>query len=183
MLRLNNLSIGTKLMITSGLGVALMAGMIATMMIGNKTVRSAVDEATTQASITQLATDLRGASRAMQIGLRDMRLSLSLDGSKKAMEYFHARQRTANQAIENLMQAVKAADQEWIKKAKALSDRYVSEGDKIGEMNEQIFTLQAQRMGATTTEARDLTERIGDLDSEANRLMRESAAPIANEIE
>jgi methyl-accepting chemotaxis protein len=184
MLRLNNLSIGTKLMMTSGLGVALMAGMIATMMIGNKTVRNAVDEATTQASITQLATDLRGASRAMQIGLRDMRLSLNLDSSKKAMEYLHARQGTAGRTIDNLMQIVKTTEgQEWIKKAKALCDRYVVEGDKIGEMNEQIFALQVQRMGATTTEARDLTERIGDLDSEANRLMRESAAPIANDIE
>jgi methyl-accepting chemotaxis protein len=184
MLRLNNLSIGTKLIITSVLGIVLMAGMIVVMMIGNSTIRGAIDDTTAQAAISQSASDLRGALRAMQIGLRDMRLSLALDASKKAMEGFHERQEFANKTIDVLIQSVKDdQSREVIKKVKGLADQYAAEVDKIAGMNAEIFSLQGQRMGATTTEARDLTERIGDLDSEASRLMRDSAAPTAAEIE
>jgi len=184
MLRLNNLSIGTKLIITSGLGVLLMVGMVTVMMVGNSSVRRAVDDDTTQASITQAATDLRGQVRGLEIWLRDVRLSLSLDASQKAMESFRARQQTSNHTIDALMQLVKTnADREWVTKAKGLIDKYAAEVEKVGAMNAEIFSLQSQRMGATTTEARDLTERIGDLDSEANRLMRDSAGPMANDIE
>jgi methyl-accepting chemotaxis protein len=184
MLRLNNLSIGTKLIITSGLGIILMAGMVTVMMFGNSTIRSAIDDTTAQASISQSASDLRGSIRGLEIGLRDMRLALALDGSQKAMDYFHERQKSSNRTIDSLIQSVKVEEsREAIKKIKALTDRYVAEVEKIAAKNVEIFSLQGQRMGATTTEARDLTERIGDLDSEASRLMRESAAPTASEIE
>ncbi len=184
MLRLNNLSIGTKLVIMSVLGIALMAGMIATVMYGNASVRGAIDDANTQAHISQMATDLRGQFRALEIGLRDMRLSLSLDASKEAMDYFHARQKAADGTIVSLIETVRAGDgQDWVKKVKGLQDQYVAIVEKIADMNAQIYSLQAQRIGATTTEAREFTEQIGDLDSEANRLMRETAAPIANEVE
>jgi methyl-accepting chemotaxis protein len=184
MLRLSNLSIGTRLILTSGLGIALMAGMVAVMMIGNSTVRSAIDDTTAQASISQAASDLRGSVRGLEIGLRDMRLALALDASQKAMDYFHERQKSSNRTIDFLIQSAKGeASREGIKKIKALVDQYVAEVEKIATMNAEIFSLQGQRMGATTTEARDLTERIGDLDSEASRLMRDSAAPTAAEIE
>ena len=119
MLRLNKLSIGTKLIVTSGIGILLMASMIIVMMIGNGTVRSAVNDATAQASISQMATDLRGQFRALQIGLRDMRLSLSLDASKQAMDYFHARQARPMGTVGSLIEAVKPGDgQTWVKKVK-----------------------------------------------------------------
>ncbi len=184
MLRLNNLSIGTKLITTSMLGIALMAGMIATEMYGNASVRGAINDATTEAHISQMATDLRAQFRALEIGLRDMRLSLSLDASKEAMDYFHARQKAADGTIASLIGTVRPGDgQDWVNKVKGLQDQYVAIVEKIADMNAQIYSLQAQRMGATTTEAREFTEQIGDLDSEANRLMRETAAPIAAELE
>jgi methyl-accepting chemotaxis protein len=184
MLRLSNLSIGTKLIVTSVLGIALMAGMITTMMIGNSSVRGAIDGATAQATISQAASDLRGSVRGLEIGLRDMRLALALDASQKAMEFFHERQKSSNQTIASLLATVKVEENlERIKKVKVLTDQYVADVEKIAAMNVQIFSLQGQRMGATTTEARDLTEQIGDLDSEATRTMRESAAPKAAELE
>ena len=58
MLRLSNLSIGTKLIITSALGVTLMAGMVMVMMIGNSTIRGAIEDTTAQANVTQGASCL-----------------------------------------------------------------------------------------------------------------------------
>jgi methyl-accepting chemotaxis protein len=184
MLRLNNLSIGTKLVIMAGLGISLMAGMIAILMLGNASVRGAIDETNLQQTITMTASDTRSATRGMQIGLRDVRLALSLDDSKKAMDNFHDRLKAANRFVDTLIGSIKTEPgSQQIKKVKALMDQYVAEVEKIAKMNAEVFSLQGQRMGATTTEARDLTERIGDLDSEANRMMRESALPMANEIE
>jgi methyl-accepting chemotaxis protein len=184
MLRLNSLSIGIKLAIMSGLGILLMAGMIAILMLGNASVRNAIDETNRQQTITMTASDTRSATRGMQIGLRDMRLALSLNDSKKAMDNFHDRLKAASRFIDTLVQSIKSEENlQRITKVKALNEQYVAEIEKIAKMNEEIFSLQAQRMGATTTEARDLSERIGDLDSEANRTMREVALPMANEIE
>ena len=176
MLRLNDLSIGTKLAMTSGLAILLMAGMLATMVLGNSSVRTAIDDTTLQQSITMTASDTRSATRGLVIGLLDMRLSLSLDDSQKAMNFFHERLKAANRFIDLLVQSIKTDENaERIKRIKVLTAGFVSDVEKIGAMNAEIFSLQGQRMGATTTEARDLTERIGDLDSEANRLMRGSA--------
>jgi methyl-accepting chemotaxis protein len=184
MLRLSNLSIGTKLIVTSLLGIALMGGMIATMLLGNASIRTAVDNATSQSRLSKAASDLRGSIRGLEVGLRDMRLSLSLDASQKAMDYFHERQKSADGFIDFLIQNAKVEeDRVRIGKAKTLTDKYVTAVEKIAGMNAEIFSLQGERMGATTTEARDISERIGDLDSEAIRLMRESAQPIASEME
>jgi methyl-accepting chemotaxis protein len=184
MLRLNNLSIGTKLIVTSVLGIMLMAGMVTTVMIGNSGVRTALEDTRLQSGLSKAASDLRGAIRGMEVGLRDMRLALALDASQKAMDYFHERQKNANGFLDVLVPNLKIEENRArAKRVKELTDQYVAEVEKIAGMNAEIFSLQRQRMGATTTEARDLTERIGDLDSEANRLMRESALPKSNEME
>jgi methyl-accepting chemotaxis protein len=184
MLRLNNMSIGTKLILTSALGIMLMAGMVTIVMIGNASVRTALDDAKMQSSLSKAASDLRGSIRGLEIGLRDMRLALALDTSQKAMDYFHERQKSVNGFLDFLIPNLRLEEvRARARKVKELTDQYVAEVEKIAVMNAEIFSLQGQRMGATTTEARDLTERIGDLDSEANRIMRESALPKANEME
>jgi hypothetical protein len=143
MLRLNNLSIGTKLVIMSGLGVTLMAGMIATLMLGNSSVRSAIEDTTVSESITQAASDSRASIRGLEIGLRDMRLALALDGSQKAMDFFHEQKKSVNGLIDFLLQSSKIDEnQERMKKVKALADQYVAEVENIAKMNAEIFSLQ-----------------------------------------
>jgi len=184
MLRLNDLSIGTKLIITSALGITLMAGVITVVMLGNSNVRSAVDDANAQSSLSLAASESRASIRGMEIGLRDMRLALNLEDSQKAMGFFREKQKSANDAFEYLIPNLKVEENRArMRKVKELSAKFVAESEKIAAMNAEIFSLQGQRLGATTTEARDLTERIGDLDSEANRLLHSSATPMANEIE
>jgi len=142
MLRLSNLSIGTKLIVTSALGILLMAGMITTVMMGNTGVQGAVSDTTKQASVSQAAADARGSLRGMEIGLRDMRLALSLDASQKSMDFFHERQKSANGFIDFLLKSATAKDdQDRIAKVKALTDKYAAEVEKIAGMNAEIFSL------------------------------------------
>jgi hypothetical protein len=69
--RLSNLSIGSKLVATAGLGIALSAGMIATTLTGNSSVRGAIAETMAGESIAQAASDSRASIRGLQVGLRD----------------------------------------------------------------------------------------------------------------
>jgi hypothetical protein len=67
--RLSNLSIGSKLVATAGLCIALMAGMTATMLMGNSGIRGAIAE--TMVGESQAASDSRASIRSLQVGLRD----------------------------------------------------------------------------------------------------------------
>ena len=110
MLRLNDLSIGTKLIVTAALGITLMAGVITTVMLGNAGVRGAVDDANAQSSLSLSASESRASIRGMEIGLRDMRLSLNLEDAQKAMGFFHERQKSANDAFDYLIPNLKVAE-------------------------------------------------------------------------
>jgi hypothetical protein len=70
-LQLSNLSVGGKLVATAGLCIALMAGMIATMLTRNSSLRSAIAETMVGESIAQAASDSRASIRGLQVGLRD----------------------------------------------------------------------------------------------------------------
>ena len=69
MLRLNDLSIGTKLVVTSALGITLMAGVITTVMLGNAGVRGAVDDANAQSSLSLSASESRASIRGSIVPL------------------------------------------------------------------------------------------------------------------
>jgi methyl-accepting chemotaxis protein len=182
--RLSNLSIGAKLVITSGLGIVLMAAMITTVLLGMSGIRAAIDDSNLQGDIAQAASGARASIRGLEIGLRDIRLALSLDGSKKAMTYFRDKQTSTGRNVDFLLKSIAAGENhDRIQRVKTLVGKYIGEVEKVAAMNAEIFSLQDQRLGAAATEARDLTERIGDLDGEANRLMRESALPMADEME
>src|SRR5271170_5941050 len=84
MLRFNNLSIGTKLAITSALGVLLMIAMIATLVLGDIAVRGATDGANSRQQAALLSTQSKSVFRAVQLSVRDVRLSQSPDDLKKA---------------------------------------------------------------------------------------------------
>ncbi len=183
MLRLSNLSIGTKLIITSALGILLMAGMITTVMMGNTSVRGAVDETTMQSAFP-CAAATRGVRSAVWKSACVTCACRSRWTLRRSRWIFSMTGRKPRTALSTSCSNLNAKDnQERMTKVKTLTDKYAAEIEKIAGMNAEIFSLQGQRMGATTTEARDLSEHIGDLDSEANRMMREEAAPMAAEIE
>ena len=80
MLRLSNLRIGTKLAVMSGLGVLLVAAMLATQMLGNASVRNSNDRRRSpEPALMQNALDANASIRGMQIGVRDLRLAHSVD--------------------------------------------------------------------------------------------------------
>src|SRR5437868_2995524 len=85
------LRIGAKLAITSGLGVFLVGGMLASQMIGNGSVVRANEDALSQILMTQEVTDIKASVRGMMVGIRDVRLAQRAEDVQKAMAYLDAR--------------------------------------------------------------------------------------------
>src|SRR5712691_4558421 len=79
-----NLRIGTKLAITSALGVLLVGSMIASQIYGNAGVRQTYQSAVVQQAIMHDAIEAKASLRSMQIGVRDVRLANTLADMQKA---------------------------------------------------------------------------------------------------
>ncbi|RYE71742.1 MAG: methyl-accepting chemotaxis protein, partial [Oxalobacteraceae bacterium] len=74
---LSRMQLGTKLAISSGLGVVLVAGMLATNVVASLSMADAADQAQQQSSISRLMASAEGALEGLRIATRDMRLNNS----------------------------------------------------------------------------------------------------------
>src|SRR5688572_29983956 len=88
---IQNLKIGTKLAITSALGVLLVGSMIASQIYGNAGVRQTYQSALVQQTISRDAIDAKASLRGMQIGIRDLRLASTSADLQKATGYLDQR--------------------------------------------------------------------------------------------
>ncbi|HEY8577950.1 MAG TPA: methyl-accepting chemotaxis protein [Devosia sp.] len=80
------MQLGTKLAISSGLGVTLVAAMLVTNVITSLSMADAADQAQRQASIARLMASAEGAVEGLRIFTRDMRLNASPEQVKVASE-------------------------------------------------------------------------------------------------
>ncbi|MDP2297648.1 MAG: methyl-accepting chemotaxis protein, partial [Pseudolabrys sp.] len=177
MFRLSNISIGIKLSIMSGLGVLLMATMIATQMMGNASVRAANNTAVTQQHISNNLQAAKASERGMQISVRDIRLAQSDADMKRALGQLETWQKASHQYIDTLIQSLRVPENRTLmEKAKSLVDDYVAASKQIAAVRSEAITAQAQ----TTTEAQ---ARAASLNGEAQRIARERTLPMVAELE
>jgi hypothetical protein len=98
---IQNLRIGTKLAITSALGVLLVGFMIGSQMYGNATVSHSHQSAIVQQSISRDAVEATAALLGMQVAVRDIRLASTSADLQKA----------GDKLAERLQSATKFADE------------------------------------------------------------------------
>src|SRR5471032_2728976 len=84
---IQNLRIGTKLAITSALGVLLVGSMIASQIYGNAGVRQTYQGVIVQQTIMKDAIEAKASLQGMQIGVRDVRLANTAADMQKANGY------------------------------------------------------------------------------------------------
>jgi methyl-accepting chemotaxis protein len=171
-----NLRIGTKLAITSALGVALVAGIIIAMITGNGAVKLATDDANRQQTIALTAAQVKASVRGMQIGVRDVRLATSPADLKKAIDFIDQRHISAAKYSDAVLSLVRLPEQiERAKKLKTLAEQYFAGAKEIEAVKAQIFALDAKAVDTAT--------RSASLNEEVNRIARERTLPIAVEME
>jgi Flp pilus assembly secretin CpaC len=130
--RIVNLRIGTKLGVTSAVGVVLVLAIIATLMVGNNSVRTANDMANRQQTIVAHAVAAKASVRGMQIGVRDVRLAATPENLKAAMDYLGPRHKSAVEYAEQGMSLVTTPEnRERSQRLKTIADQYAAGAKEI----------------------------------------------------
>jgi methyl-accepting chemotaxis protein len=175
---IQNLRIGTKLAITSALGVLLVGSMIASQIYGNAGVRQTYQSAILQQAIMHDAIEAKASLRGMQIGVRDVRLANTAADMQKANGYLAERLTSVNKFADEMSRLSHSSENRArIEKLKALAADYV-------KGTQQIVAVRGEAIGlGAAGSSPDAAAQIAKLNNEAIRIAREVTLPIAAEVE
>jgi CHASE3 domain sensor protein len=173
---LANLRIGTKLAITSAIGVMLVVAIVVVLINGNSAVRSANEFANRQQTIVADALDAKASVRGMQIGVRDLRLAAAPENLKSAMDYLEQRHKSTSKFADSVHSLAALPEQrERSQKLKSLADQYLAGAKEIEAVKRQVFALDSK--------SADTAARAAELNQQAGRIARERTLPLAAEAE
>src|SRR5262245_10932652 len=123
--------IGTKLALTSGLGVLLVGGMLVTETMGTSSVVGSFAGANSQHVIAEDSSAVKAAARGMMLGVRDVRLAHNSDEIQKAMTYLRAREESVTRLADEALKYIhKPENRERMEKVKSLAKVYVGIGNE-----------------------------------------------------
>src|SRR5215475_14058285 len=185
MIRLiQNLRIGTKLALTSGLGILLVGAMIFAQMHGNAAVRRGTEAIAQQSSLARFAIEAKASVRGMMIGLRDNRLSRYSTELQSAQDYLDARYKAAQSHVAETLKLSKSPENHArIEKMAALVGDYFNRAAReIIAVQKEVVAIEAKR-GQHGELAADLEDKLMKLHGEEARLAREIGLPTARELE
>jgi methyl-accepting chemotaxis protein len=182
MLRFSNLSIGTKLAITAAIGVLLMVGMIATLVLGDLAVRGATDGANSRQQAALLSTQAKSTFRALQLSVRDVRLAQSPDDLKKVEDRIPDQKAATLRYLDTLTPLLQAdEDREKVTKVKGIIEQYLAAEKDIAATKTEIFALEAKAHDGA--DAADTNARAAALASQATKIAVERALPTTVDAE
>ncbi len=172
-----DLRIGTKLAIASGLCILLVGLMIFSQIAGNVSVRKANEIAIAQQAITRDAIDVKASVRGMQVGIRDALLATAPADMQKASDYIAARLKSVGGFIDEMLKLAQTAEnRERIEKLRGLAGDYAKAGQQIAAIRTDLVSIGAGEPSA------EMIEKLGKLSDEETRIARDVAAPLATEI-
>jgi len=175
---IQNLRIGTKLAITSALGVLLVGAMIASQIYGNAGVRQTYQSAIVQQAIMHDAIEAKAALRGLQISVRDVRLANTPADLQKANGTLAERLTDVNKFADEMSKLSHSSENRArIEKLKGRAADYVKE-------TQQIVAVRGEAIGlGAAGGSPDATAQIAKLNNEAIRIAREVTLPIAAEVD
>jgi len=172
---IQDLRIGTKLAITSALGVLLVGSMIASQIYGNAGVRQAYQSAIVQQTIARDAIDAKASLRGMQVGVRDVRLANTAADLQKAVGYLAERLTSVNKFADEMSKLSQSSENRArIEKLKGLAADYSKGAQQIATVSGEAFGLGANSESAA---------QVAKLKGETVRIVREVTLPIAAQID
>jgi hypothetical protein len=176
-----NLRIGTKLAIASGLSMLLLLLMILIQMNGNAQTRKSMDALNTQQIITRDALDTKASVMGMQTGVRDVRLARTPADIQNATDYIAARLKSINGFTDEILKLSHAEEnRERVAKIRTLAADYADRARNLAAIRSEAIGLGAK---AGVEQAPEATAKISKLNDEAIRIARDTTLPIAAELE
>ncbi|MDB5601291.1 MAG: putative methyl-accepting chemotaxis receptor/sensory transducer [Xanthobacteraceae bacterium] len=144
------LRIGSKLAITAGLGVLLIAGMVLNSHLSGKAVENAVSSAAVQQDIFATASKAETILYRAQIALRDVLLSDDEAQVDKAFDNVKARTADARKFSQDVAKkATRAEDRDRLQKLDTMLGNYVTEANGVAVAQKRVFALINQRTPIT----------------------------------
>jgi methyl-accepting chemotaxis protein len=178
-----NLRIGTKLALTSALGILLVAAMIVAQTISNSHLRAINESLKGQQTIAKDGIDAKASIRGMQIDVRDVRLAASAEEMKRALDDLARNEKSVGGFVDDMAQlSQSAANRQRMSKLKALAEEYGNKAGEIAKIRNEAIALAGNKPVGNETSA-ETAMRVAQLDAEAKRLAKEVTLPIAVEAE
>ena len=175
-----NLRIGTKLAISSALGIALTGFMLYSQMIGAVAVRGAYEVGLRQMTVAQIAAEIKASARGMQTAVRDVLGAKVAADLPKADEYFAARQKAAVEFLAQMSAISKT--QENLARISKLTGLIAD----LAKGRQQIVALRAETIGLTAGQPivdADKAARIIKLNEGIETIRAQQMVPTSSEIE
>ncbi len=178
-----NLRIGTKLGLASGLGVIMVGLMILNQLIGNGTVNSMHDSALQQAVISRAAIDAKASTRGLQIGALGIRFANTADDLQKAKDYLAERLKSFTTFADEIIKlSSSSATRSEMEKLKGLTLDYEKAAQQIATIKSELLEIadvEASGMALST----DAQARVGTLNDNARQIAGKVMQPLAEQLE
>jgi methyl-accepting chemotaxis protein len=170
-----DVAISTKIAVTSLIAILLVVGIVASQLIGNSRTQSSKEKVDREQAIVTDIVDARGAVRALQMSVRDLRLAATPEDVKRGLESLEARSKSvesfASRAIENIRKAGRTGEN--ADRMKKLAADYTAGAREVAALRSQ----------AIAAEAKGDIDRARGLSRDAATIARERTLPMAAEIE
>jgi methyl-accepting chemotaxis protein len=171
---IQNLSIGVKLGIASGLGVVLVATMVIVQIRANAAIRDLEARMSGQQTIARDAAEVKASVAGMQIAVRDLRLANNSADMQKAVDSLAARLKSANHYSDEMLRISKAPENRArIEKLKARAGDYAKGAQQIVAVRTEAIAAAG---GADAA-------KITKLNEEVMRIARDVTLPIVAELD
>ncbi|MGJ4930965.1 methyl-accepting chemotaxis protein [Bradyrhizobium sp. HKCCYLS2038] len=176
---IENIRIGTKLIVTSVISILLVTAMIYIQMTGAEQVKAAADAADRQQVIARDGIDAKASVRGMQIGMRDILLAADGNALRSALDSIAARKKSLAGSTEAMLKlSTNPENRDRISKMATLGADYAAQAGEAAKLRADALAIEAKRAAGGEVPA-----EAAKLEAEAKRIVREDAARDAKELD
>jgi methyl-accepting chemotaxis protein len=178
-----NLRIGAKLGLASGLGIVFVALMIANQLMGSSAVNRSHQSALDQADTARAAIEAKAAARGLQIGALNIRVANSYEELQSAKDYLAERSRGFVRFAEEIARlSASAGTRAQVDKLKATAASYEASAQKLAEIKTELLEIATVESSGLTLTA-DTQTHADQLSSDARKISTDVMLPQAGQLE
>ena len=170
-----DVAIGTKIAVSSTLAVLLVGCIVASQIMGDRSVQAAKAAADREQSIVADAIYAVSNTRGMQTATRDVRLAADANAVKSAVDNLEARRKSADSYAEqafNLIRQSGRGGEDAAELRKAI-EQYAAGANEVAQLRIQYLDLMA----------RNQADQAAPLQARAGQIVRERTLPLAQQME
>jgi methyl-accepting chemotaxis protein len=177
-----NLRIGSKLAITSGVIVLVVAVMAVAQLVSTAAISRSNATASQQQDIARDVMAAKASVRALETGVLELRLARSTSEVRNASDRIRSQKQVSQSYITPLIDNVRTEeDRDRLRKISASVDEFVTRTQEINAKKADIFGADAKAAKDNMTPS-EQAAHVSELNEDIFRLVRLRLQPLASEI-